>query len=159
MMQFKRRSTLVAAIVLLSGCSGGGSDTPSESPIFDTLPLEARMATKMTDTAGEMWLCGVNESVVAAYLFIPAGQIEGLNPEHLLGMEIDHTKPSMADQTQFLWSVTDEGSLMMDLLSDVEPVIWSSVTFLDDNQIQVDSSTRGPLACYRGVGDLPRVVS
>ena len=116
MMQFTKRSTLVAAIVLLAGCGGGGSDTPS----VDTLPLEARMATKMTETTGEMWLCGVNETVIAAYLFLPAGQIDGLNPVHLMGMEMDPRKPSMADQTQYLWSVTDNGSLMMDSLSQVD---------------------------------------
>ena len=109
----------------------------------------------MTGSTGEMWLCGVGNTVLAAHLFLPAGQITGANPEHCMGMEIDHTKPSMADQTRYMWSVMDDGSLMMDSLSQVEPVIWRSITFLEDDRIKVDSSARGPLDCYRGTGTLP----
>ena len=150
MLKYTKFIALLAAAIALSGCNSSNN-----TPVNNAQSLEARIATTMTETTGDMWLCGIDNTVIAAHLFLPAGQIAGLNPEHRMGMEIDHTKPSMADQTRYMWSVIDDGSLMMDSLSHLEPVMWSSIIFIEDDHIQVVSSTRGPLDCYRGTGALP----
>ena len=110
MIRCTRYSALLAAIIALPGSTYSSDTKPTNQP-EDVASLATRMATHMTQTTGKMWLCGVNKTILAAYLFLPAGQIEGLNPNHQLGMEIDHTRASMADQIQYLWSISSDGSL------------------------------------------------
>ena len=147
--------SLTTVVLLLSGYSHS-NDTSSDQSATEARLLATRIATQLSSDNGEAWLCSVDEVVVSAYLFLPAGQIAGVNPEHQLGMEIDHSKASMADQVRYLWSTSGD-SLVMNILDRRTSVTWSNIDFVDDNYIVLESSDRGLMSCYRGTGALPKV--
>ena len=146
--------TAIAAITLnlvsFNASAGERSDVlPGSFGVSTDFPS---VVTQISDTDGELWACRVDNRVVAMYMFLPAGAIPGLNPEHQLGMEIDPSLPGMAHQKRYLWSMADAATLIMDMPDRGEKLIWNDIEFTHADRLTASSRERGELTCIRGTG-------
>ena len=142
---------LLSRAVIASDDLQGAKESPFVAGLGVDTPFRS-VVTQITDNSSEFWACAIDDLIVAMYMFLPAGTITGLNPEHQLGMEIDPALEGMAYQRRFLWSMPDAHTVIMKTPGRDDELIWRDIEFTHAERMTLNSSTRGLMRCQRGTG-------
>lgn len=134
--------TLITATILAACSSGDSSDSTS-------LDLEGRMATAAKFDSVEGWVCKSSQGVNLIYWLYEPGSVYGVDPRYRLGMELDPTKASFADQMRFQWSATGNNSVMLDARDRGIQIDFTDIEFTNEDFVTLNSSHRGTLWCSR----------